>query len=291
VQGSVQRRNTHNVNGMFGKLSPAYKLGFSRDIDLGDRTFAVNGAGFNESLSEQTTWRGSSGVSLFTQINLDLTYQRSNLNSRTTTGGVGRVQRDTIWPEIRFNWGTVHERIPLLNKVFTEFRPASSTYRKQTLVSGTTINPEETTTTTTSWQPLLSIQGTLRGGWRTNYSADVSSSATDSRRAGSVPILTTRSTVNHRLSFNKAFRRQAGQRTREINVNLDITYGKTTTRTESTQIVENSNDNLSLRTGATVPFTGSISGTFQVNFAQDRRLNEGYTRRSLGLSFSTGFRF
>jgi hypothetical protein len=50
-------------------------------------------------------------------------------------------------------------------------------------------------------------------------------------------------------------------------------------------------DNLQLRVGGTFRMTSTITGTLGVNLGQQRNLVADYTRRSIGISFTSGFSF
>ena len=55
------------------------------------------------------------------------------------------------------------------------------------------------------------------------------------------------------------------------------------------QITEN--DDLRFNTTARLRFTRTMSGTFGLNYRQQRNISADWTRHSLGLSFTTGFNF
>ncbi len=292
IQGSYQVRKSNTVGGIHGTVPLAYKLGLSQDFGLGSTAFPVFSAGsFNQSFSDGKTYRGTSSLTLLREVKLDMTYQRITSSTENGLGATARLTKDTTWPEIRFNWGTLHEKIPFLGNLFRDFRPTATSYRKQTTVTGTSDKPDESTSTATSWQPLISIQGTLKWGWSTTLSTDRTSVESVSARIGSQEVRTVTKTANYRVGLKRTFTRQTGGRRRDINLDIDFTYNTNTRRTEAAFVQEDQNTNLTLSTAATLPFTRTISGTFRLNFAQARQPNRGFTRSSLGLQFQTGFRF
>ncbi len=295
VQTSATFGRQSSYSGIHGDAPLGYRLGLTRDPGIGTNLFPVYGAARNQTLGESQTYRGNTSLKLLNRVGLDFSFQKRKDRNRTN-GGLGRVQDDTTWPEIRFNWGDIHKKLPLINTVFTDFRAVSSTYSKNVKKSGTEVNPAETVTTSVNWRPLISIQGTLRGNWQTNFSANTSSTETLSQREGSAGFTTTRSSVTYALSFRKRFvRPQASGLGKDIDLSIETNYTGQSTVTESLTGLGNpapqKSDNLQLRTSATVRLTRTMSGTFSLNFGQERNLTTRLTRRSLGLAFTTGFNF
>ncbi len=295
VQASATFAKRNSVSGIHGTPPLSYQLGLSRDVGLGESVHQVYRAPFNQSNGETETYRGSSSVKMLGQIGVDFSYQKRTDHTRTNNSA-GRVEDDTTWPEMRFNWGNFYEKLPLLNSIFTDFRAVSTTYSKSTKTSGTQSNPAETVTRNTNWRPLFNVSGTVKGNWRTSISVEKSSSETVSQREGSAASTSTRSSVTYRLTLGKRFTRSGGGTVgKDIDFNLDATYNKQSSVTKSSAAVlppqVRENDNAQMRASATVKFTRTVSGTFGLNLGQKRDITSNRTTRSIGISFTTGFNF
>jgi hypothetical protein len=290
ASGTLSRRSAHSrING-----SPPveYILGLTRDIGLGTDVFTVEGAPFNRSIGNTVSFRGSGGITVLRQIGLDFNYSKRRDKARTNNL-LGNVKDNTTWPEINFDWGSIQKRLPLLNKLFTDFRIVNTAFSRSTTTTGTEEQPKETITVGTAWQPLLSISGTL-AGWRTSLNANRSSSETTSQRIGSASTTSQRSTVGYQLSLAKKFVRAVGGQGRDIDFKMGLTYTKNSSSNQSsfsTRIQEDKRDQLRLNTSVGIRLTRAMSGTFGFEIGQERRLTTNWTRRTVRLFFSTGFSF
>jgi hypothetical protein len=294
IQTSATYGKSSSFTGIHGDAPLAYRLGLTRDVGLGSNVLPVDRAPFNQVLGETRTYRGNGSVRLFNKLSMDFSYQKQKDRNRTNNG-VGRVEDSTTWPELRFNWGDIHKRLPLIKTLFTDFRTVSTTYSRQTRKSGTELNPNESISIARNWRPLVSIQGTLKGNWRTNFSANLGSTTTQSQREGSAGLTSEQSTVSYNMTLGKRFSRGGGPGLgKDVDLTIDGTYSKQTNTTRSTSGIspnDRATDNFQLRVNASLKFTQTMSGTFGLNFAQNRDLTKHWTQRSLGLSFTTGFNF
>jgi hypothetical protein len=292
VQASTSLTRKSTVTGVHGSAPIAYLLGFTRDPQIGTALIPVQGAPFNVALGEDKTYRGSTSFVLLRQITMDVSYQK-RLGSSRTNASVGRVTDDTTWPDLRINWGDLQRRLPLVKRVFQDFKVVNTAFSRSTSIRGTELNPSETIETRTSWQPLVSVQGTLKGGWRLNMNMNLSSSTTVSERAGGGSSISERSTTGYSVTTGKQI--NAGKGRQEVDLNADFTYNKNSSVSRSSQGYippqRQATDEIAMNTTARFRFTKTISGTFGVNLRQQRNVAADWTRRSVGLSFTTGFNF
>jgi hypothetical protein len=85
-----------------------------------------------------------------------------------------------------------------------------------------------------------------------------------------------------------------GGRGKDIDLKVDLTYTTTSSvirSSFSTRPQENKEQNVRLNTSSSFKMTSSMTGTLQVELSQNRRPTTDWTRRSVRLSFSTGFNF
>ncbi len=295
VQASATFGTRSAVSGVHGTPPLGYRFGLSRDAGLGQDLFKVSKAPLNDNRGETQTYRGNTSLGIGKQLSMDFTFQK-RLDRSQTNSGLGRIQEETTWPDVRFNWNDIQKKLPLVNKVFTDFKTASTNYSRTTTKAGNDSNPKESVTTTINWRPLVSLNGTIRGNWRTSMSLDKSSGQTVNRQDGGSAFTTDRSSLTYRLTLQKRFlRKSKGGQARDIDLNIDANYTRQdqVTRMSSglTPSQPQKTDNLQLRMGGTFRMTSTITGTLGVNLGQQRNLVANYTRRSIGLSFTSGFSF
>jgi hypothetical protein len=288
--GSLGHRSAYT--GLYGTPSWEYRLGFTRNPGVDEGVYLEPNAAFNQNLGRSTSVTGSTQLTLLNQVGLDMSLRKRN-NRTETNGRLGRVSDDTTWPDLRFDWGDLQQKVPLVRKVFADFRAVNTAYSRNTHTAGTTENPREETTVTTTWRPLVSIQGTLPGAWHTTLSADLSSTETRSERLGSAGTSSSRSTSAYRASFNKKFA-AAGGSGRQVDLKVDLSYSNTSSETRSTysdRVQEDQRNEIRANTSAGLRLTKVLTGTFGLELGQERRPTTDWTRRSIRLYFTTGFNF
>ena len=268
---------------MYGDPSIEYRLGFTRDIGP-DVDPEKN---FNFSLGRNTTVRGTTSVTLLGQVDVDMSLQKSNDRSETNGRG-GLVKDTTTWPDLRFDWGDLQKKIPLIRRL-SDFRIVNTSFNRTTETLGTDDNPKETKTTTNRWSPLLSITGTLPGDWKTTLNANRSSTESKSDRGG-VETKANRNQNQYQLSMNKRFVSKTSKK--DVDVKLDMSYSSTSSVLHgSSKVQEEKTDQVRMASSATVRLTTALSGTFGLELGQERRPTVDWTRRSVRVSFTTGFNF
>lgn len=291
TSASLGRRSAYSrING-----SPpvAYVLGLSRDIGLGTDVSTVENANFNNSTGQTVTFRGNTSFTVLGGIGVDLEYQKRKDRNRTNDLAAN-LKDDTTWPEIRFNWGDIHKHLPLLPKLFSDFRIVNTTFSRVTNVSGTETEPRQNTQVTSRWNPLLSVQGTLLGGWRTIINANRSSTHGEGRSLGSASTTTDQSSTSYQLSLARKFHREGSGVGRDVDFKTDVTYSTTSSVSRSsytTRTTENKEQNIRINTSAGIRLTRSMTGTFGLELSQNRRPVTDWTRRTVRVFFSTGFSF
>ncbi len=295
IQASATFGKRSALSGVHGTPPLGYRFGLTRDAGMDRNLFKVSRAPLNDNRGDTQTYRGNTSLGIGKQLSMDFTYQK-RLDRSQTNNGLGRIQEETTWPDVRFNWNDIQKKLPLVNKIFTDFKTASTNYSRTTTDAGNESNPKESATTTINWRPLVSLNGTIRGDWRTSMSLDKSSGQTVNRQAGGSAFTTDRSSLTYRLTLAKKFlRKTKGGKPRDIDLSIDANYTRQdqVTRLSSglTPPQPQKTDNLQLRMGGTFRMTSTITGTLGVNLGQQRNLVANYTRRSIGLSFTSGFSF
>jgi hypothetical protein len=122
--------------------------------------------------------------------------------------------------------------------------------------------------------------------------ANLSKGETITRRTGSAATTGTRSTTGLGAGLRKRINQAAGGR--GMDVSLDLSYTRTDTEnrtTAGTLPQRNQRDQIRLTGSTSLQFTRAMSGNFALELGQERRILEDWTRRSIRLSFSTGFNF
>ena len=291
TSGTLSRRSS--FSNIHGTPPLGYRLGLSRDIGLGTDVVSIPSAPFNQSRGRSVTFRGNTSVTLFNQLGLDFNYQKRKDDSRTNNL-LGRIEDNTTWPDVRFNWGDIHKKLPILKKVFSEFRAVSTSYSRVTRTTGNDENPRENVSTTINWRPLISVQGTLYAGWRTSLSANRSSTVSKDRRQGSAATTHEQSSTTYTLNLSKKFKRGPGGRGRNVDFKLDISHTSTGSESRSSFQIrpqQRKQKQLRITTSAGIKLTKSMGGTFGLDFNQTSDPIRDQTRRSLGVRFTTGFSF
>jgi cell surface protein SprA len=283
VQGSGQITRTSSFPNLSGTPPLLYRLGLSRNVGLGTSVETVENASFNAYDGRTVTVRGNTSVVLLKEVTMDLNYQRRQGTSQTGNAQA-RLDKEITWPEIRFNWGEIQKKIPLLNKVLSDFKVVNTSYSRQTRETGRSDNPRETVTVTTNWRPLFSIQGTL-GGWKTNLTTNRSSSENTSDRLGSASVTGRQRSNNVTLGFDRKLRR--------VDVKLDLSYTSTSSEVvSSSRILKgDARQTIRINTSAGVRLSSKMTGTFGLELGQERQPTRDYTRRNVRVYFSTGFSF
>ena len=295
MDGAVDRSTRFNsVHGDPGLL---YQLGLSRDPGLGTDlrpiTTSLGDTLFGSSERRGFGMNANTRVTLVKNIGVDLRFSHNNSSSRTNSL-TGVVQKDTTWPEMTFNLAQVQNRVPLLSRVFTEFRAGDVRYSRVTRISGDGENPNRIKSVTSNWSPLIRIDGTLRGGWRTSLSLTKSSTVTTNTTTSNVST-STASSFGFNNTYTKKFTRtNKNGALRDIDYTLDLGYRRNSRQTLNTNGLPSNprqSYELTLTNRAMVQFTRRVAGTFNLGFTQNREAVSGFTTRSLRVGFATGFNF
>jgi motility/secretion related protein SprA len=289
--GSYGNRSAYSR--MWGDPPISYRLGFERDINEGIDVNREANAAVNTSKGRTWSVRGTTSVTLLGQVDVDMSFQKRHDYSDMNHGLTGIVKDDTTWPDLRFDWGDLQKKIPIIRS-FSDFRIVNTSFSRETDVVGPLENPGETKTTTKRWSPLISITGTLPGDWKTTMNANISKGQTRSDRSG---VITTqnRSQNQYQLSFNKRFIGKGGNSKKDVDVKVDMSYSSNSSVMESNVsrggLQADKTDQLRMTSSATVRLTTALSGTFGLELGQERRPTSDWTRRSVRVSFTTGFNF
>ena len=283
--GSLGHRSSYR--NLYGEPSIQYRLGITRDV--GPDVATESNAAQNVSFGRTWSGRGTTSLRLLNQVDVDVSlnkrYDRTNMNGRA-----GLVKNETTWPDLRFDWGELQKKLPIVKRL-SDFRIVNTSFNRTTQITGTTDNPNETKTVSNRWSPLISVQGTLPGGWKTQLNANVSSTQTVSQRGGA-STTTDRSQNQYTFSLNKKFESGRGTSARDVDVKVDVTYSNNSTETRGARTVQEDKQNqVRLNSTATLRLTRALSGTFGFEVGQESRPTSDWTRRSVRVSFTTGFNF
>ncbi|NNF06757.1 MAG: hypothetical protein HKN21_08350, partial [Candidatus Eisenbacteria bacterium] len=143
IQGSGSVRRSSSYSLIDGSPGLAYRFGLTQDVGLDDQVNRIFETLSDETLAPRTNsnfgktnqLRASTQATAFKKIQMDFNFQHSvdERNSNTTN----TVTKNTVWPEIKFNWGDIHKSLPIIKSLFSEFRAVSSSFRKETRKQGT----------------------------------------------------------------------------------------------------------------------------------------------------------
>ena len=292
--GSLGHGSTYNP--MYGEPSIPYRLGLHRDIGS---DVTPNEKNFNFTLADNWSARGTTSVTLLGQVDVDLSVQKHN--DRSLRNNLGGVERDEFtFPDFRFDWGDLQQRIPIIRRVFKDFRIVNTSFSRTKEVVGTLQNiggdlttTDEATTITKRWSPLISITGTLPGDWKTSLNANMTTT-NSVRNSSGVQTKNDRAQNQYQLTLNKRFTGSGGNSKKDVDVKIDLSYSSNSSvlrSTASSRRQEDKSSQLRMNNSATVRLTTALSGTFGLELGQESRPTSDWTRRSVRVSFTTGFNF
>ncbi|NNF05291.1 MAG: hypothetical protein HKN21_00890, partial [Candidatus Eisenbacteria bacterium] len=168
-------------------------------------------------------------------------------------------------------------------------------FRKETRKQGTAANPDERITVTTSWNPLIRVEGTIADKWKMSFNLTrTGSESTVQTQTGS--SINSRGSTSIATTVRRTFERRGKQgANKNIDFSSEIRYTRSGDENRSLSIggrsTENKDDSFDVRNTATLRFTRTVSGTFGLNLGQQRDITAQRTTRSIGVSFQTGFNF
>ncbi|HYV51063.1 MAG TPA: hypothetical protein VE910_04105, partial [Dongiaceae bacterium] len=231
-------------------------------------------------------------VTVLGQVDVDMSFQKSN-DLTELNGRGGLAKETTTWPDLRFDWGDLQKKIPIIRRL-SDFRIVNTSFNRTTEVVGTIENPKEGTSITNRWSPLVSITGTLPGDWKTTLNASLSSTETRNDRLGSAATVNNRNQNQYQMSLNKRFVGSGGNSKKDVDVKIDMSYSSNSSvlhSSSSSRIQADKSAQIRMTSSATVRLTTALSGTFGLELGQESRPTSNWTRRSVRLSFTTGFNF
>jgi hypothetical protein len=287
---SVSERNS--VTRIHGTPDVPFRLGLTDDFGAVDR--AVNST---ESHTNTQTAGANATVTLLRDIALDANFQW-NAQESENNRAISKT-RGTVWPAFRTNLGSLEKKLGL-GGIFNSFN-ASSNFERREEVSGTGNNARERVSVTSAWRPLLQFDAGWRNGWRTTFSADRSTSVSESNTGGlaSSGVITTRTSTGYRLGLTKSLAMGGGASATRggrntVDLNIDLTYNKDSTLNDyrqSEEDPETRTDNLQGRVTASYRFTSTVSGSMQLSYGQRRDLEARTADRSIGLQATAAISF
>jgi len=289
IRTNFNLSDRNSANRVHGSPSIPFRLGLSDQLD------GVEQAD-NSTVSSTVTKSasGNSAVTFLRDIAVDANFQYTE-SEQENNRAVSRSS-STIWPGLRMNLNSLEKKLHL-TRFFTSFT-ASSGYEKRSEEQGTASNPRERVTSTSSWRPLLQFDANWRNGVRTQFSADHSSTISESNTGGQTTagLVTTRTSDAYRLTLAKSLNMRSGGRggvRNTIDLNFDFTYNKDSTLNDyvSSTDVRNRTDNLQGRFSTSYRFTTNVSGSMQLNYTQRRDLQARTADRTLGLQATAAITF
>jgi len=277
------------ANRIHGSPTLPFRLGLSDQLDGVQRAD-------NSTISSTVTKSasGNSAVTLLRDIAIDANFQYTeseNENNRAISRS-----SSTIWPGLRMNLSSLEKKLGL-TRFFTSFT-ASSGYENRSEEQGTAANPRERVTRTSSWRPLLQFDANWKNGVRTQFSADHSSTVSESNTGGQTTagVVTTRSADAYRLTLAKSLNARGGARggvRNTIDLNFEFNYTRDSTLNDyvNNTDVRNRTDNLTGRFSTSYRFTTNVSGSMQLNYGQRRDLQARTADRTIGLQATAAITF
>lgn len=296
---TTSRGPLHWLRGLAGRFSDLQaRASFSRTTafnaltgypTLGYRLGVERNPGFaSEDNPEPSVFRGSSssensqrtyGGELSTQVAL---YGRASLRLRASSNDVLRTtnrqaytQYNRNWPDVTLDWGSV-QGILRLGAVFPTLT-ATTRYNKTVTEDGPYDRPISARTTTSGWQPLLSLSGTTKAGVQMSLAGEYSSSLREDFSNAlftGAPTLAEQDNLTVRGSLSRTFSPGSSF------------FGTTLKNTVTLNLTSSFNRRTG---GTTVPGTTNVGGKVD----QDRFeiLGTGSYAVSRNITFSTGVGF
>jgi hypothetical protein len=178
--GDVTARFTVSRNTAYGRItgypSMGYRLGFDREPGFApgpdgstsvqastQSSEATNLAQVREVSTQTTLWPGSSA-----RLAFNYTYNRRSSNYQFYETS------SATWPDLSGDWGQVAKYLGL-SRIFPTLS-AQTRYSRRVDAEGIYNQSRNSRTTSTNWQPLLSLTGTAKSGLQTTVAAEYISS-------------------------------------------------------------------------------------------------------------------
>lgn len=289
IRTNFNLSDRNSANRIHGSPTLPFRLGLSDELDGVQR---ADNSTISSTVSKSAS--GNSAVTLLRDIAIDANFQYTE-SELENNRSISRSS-STIWPGLRMNLNSLEKKLGL-TRFFTSFT-ASSGYEKRSEEQGTVANPRERVTSTSSWRPLLQFDANWKNGVRTQFSADHSSTYSESNTGGQTTagVATTRTSDAYRLTLAKSLNLRGASRggaKRSVDLNFDFTYTRDSTLNDyvSNTDVRNQTDNLQGRFSTSYRFTTNVSGSMQMNYGQRRDLQARTADRNIGLQATAAITF
>ena len=293
--GNVSADAAYNRGSSYSRLlgSPdfLYLFGFTNNPGLYGPRARVSEA-FGDQIGTNTDWRAAGR----TRVNLGFgTYvntQAEFTSRRAETNGVEQRNDSSRFPDLSFEYGKIADVIRLSKLLVNpQLRTAYNRDRQSLFQSG---DQPTSISTASQWQPLLSLQGSLKNGSRLELGIERRNTQRQNFVGGQSITNDRQTTIN--FSLNRQYTQ--GQR-----VNL---LGKTTARSGSFERhsgetavlgqdggVRNptSEDRLNVQSNGSYGFSDNVTGTATLGFQQNRDLARSIVRRSIRVELRGSFTF
>ncbi len=285
--GDIQTRaglsRTTAYNQLTGYPSIPYRLGLAREPGFASAVNPVPSVA-RTNLSSENSQR-TLNTEANTQIQL---FGRATARVRAAYNNVLRTnntqayeQSSANWPDVQIDWGAV-QGLLRAGAVFPTLT-ASTRYNRTVMTDGVHLQPISSRTTTTGWQPLLSLSGTTKSGVQVALAGERSNSLREDFRNAiftGAPSLARQQTTTVRGNLSKTF-----------NPGSSFTLFGLLGSTLRSTVTLNFTTSFNRRTGGTVvPGVSNIGGKvdqsrFEAQGTGSYALSRNITA-SLGLGFS-----
>jgi hypothetical protein len=300
--GDVQLRGQFTRSTNFSRLtgypSTAYRLGLAREPGFATAENpepSVFGTAQSTEASSRN-WLGEANTTLQLWGRANARVRAGYQDNLRTSNTLAYATTTVTMPDVTADWGQFQQTLGL-SKLFTTLS-AQTRYSRQLSDEGLYAQPRNARTTSSNWQPLLSLNGTMRNGIQTVLAAEYRSTLRqDYRNAGVQTVGERRSAdtrtgdTNVRLELSKTL--TPGQRFSffglfgsDLRSSLTLALRGTYNRRSGGTVVPGSprvvgeikNDRMDMSLSGTYQFSRNVSGTVGLGYNQYRDL----TRQVIG---------
>jgi hypothetical protein len=296
TDASVTQSSAHSR--LTGTPSLPYLLGISTDPGLSGEDGRVQ-AQFGNQAQKGLQWSASArsrvdvgfGASMSTRA--EFSSRRSELNAVVTRG------TESTFPAFEVDYGRV-PTVLQLQRVLSNARLRTNFSRSRSSDFQNSDDPTSTTTTT-DWRPLLSVNGDLKNGTRTEVKVDRRVTVRENFQLGLSTTTTRNTDINLNLSRSFTQGQKVSMLGRETTVRSTITMGLSASysRASSETIrkgallaqLPSDEGRLSVRGTGSYGFSNNVTGNAALGFLQTNNYVSDIVRRSVTVELRASFTF
>jgi hypothetical protein len=296
IQTSFNYARGTTISRVTGDAGAAFKTGFTGAVD--PEMVRQSNSIFTETRTytsrANTTFRPTSFLTIDASADHRLAFSDGGLGPRRTLS--------LSLPDLKGRWLDLHRMLGLSETISSMSLNSGYNYHRDE--TGPADGPLETSTTTTTWNPLLGWDLAWRNGLRANISTNVIGGTTSDQRV--YGLTSVRQSVNTEVRFTKTYSAARGIRlpfSRKPmrlgnDLNLNLTFSAASDRKVTQRpslgvpdIVELDQTRWTIGSATNYNFTQTISGGFNLGFRQSEDKKTAITTRGLTVALNAQFRF